>query len=38
MSPARNQKRRHGSDILQGELRKIKTPSFDGENKKGEDA
>jgi hypothetical protein len=28
---------RHGSYSLQGKLRKIKTPSFDGENKKGED-
>jgi hypothetical protein len=27
-----------GQDSLQGELRKIKPPSFDGENKKGEDA
>jgi hypothetical protein len=27
---------RHGSDSLQGELRKIKAPSFDGENKKRE--
>jgi hypothetical protein len=38
ISPVRHQRRRHGSDILQGELRKIKPPSFDGENKKGEDA
>jgi len=37
MSLVRHQKRIHGSKILQGELRKIKTPSFDGENKKGED-
>jgi hypothetical protein len=33
-----HQRRRHGSDSLQGELRKIKPPSFDGENKKSEDA
>jgi len=29
---------RHGSYILQGELIKINPPSFDGENRKGEDA
>jgi hypothetical protein len=29
---------RHSSNSLQGKLRKIKPPSFDGENKKGEDA
>jgi len=38
MSSIRHQRRRHGSDILQWELRKIKPPSFDGEKKKGEDA
>jgi hypothetical protein len=38
MSPTRHQRRRHGSNILKGELRKIKPPSFDGEKKKGEDA
>jgi hypothetical protein len=37
VSPVRNQRRRPESDILQGELRKIKTPSFDGENRMGED-
>jgi hypothetical protein len=38
VSLVRHQRRRHGSDSLQGELRKIKAPSFDGENNKGEDA
>jgi hypothetical protein len=37
ISLVRHQRRRHGSDSLQGELRKIKPPYFDGENKKGED-
>jgi hypothetical protein len=37
ISPIRNQRRIHGSNILQGELRKIIPPSFDGEKKKGED-
>jgi hypothetical protein len=36
ISPVRNQRRRHGSDSLKGALRKIKPPSFDGENKKCE--
>jgi hypothetical protein len=36
MSPIRNQRRRYGSDSLQGELRKINPSLFDGENKKGE--
>jgi hypothetical protein len=31
LSPIRNQRRRHELDILQGEMRKIKPPSFDGE-------
>jgi len=35
ISPIRHKRRRHGSDNLQGELREIKPPSFDGENKKG---
>jgi len=37
MSLVRHQRRRHRLDSLQGELKKIKPPSFDGENKKGED-
>jgi hypothetical protein len=37
MSPVRHNRRQHGFDNLQGDLRKIKPPSFDGENKKGED-
>jgi hypothetical protein len=37
ISHVKHQRRRHGPDSLQGELRKIKPPSFDGENKKGED-
>jgi hypothetical protein len=36
MSPIKHQRRRHGSYILQGEMKKMKPPSFDGENKKGE--
>ena len=38
MSPTRHHKRRHVKGDLQGELRKIKPPTFDGDNKKGEDA
>ena len=37
VSPIKNQRRRPEADILQGELRKIKPPSFDGENRMGED-
>jgi hypothetical protein len=33
-----HQRRRYESDILQGELRKINPPTFDGENRKGDDA
>jgi CRISPR-associated protein Cas8b1/Cst1 subtype I-B len=33
-----HEKRRHGLNSMQGELRKIKAPSFDGENKTGEDS
>lgn len=33
VTPVRNQRRRE-SDILQGELRKLKPPSFDGEHRK----
>jgi len=36
ISHVRHQRRRHGSDSLQRELRKIEPPSFDGEKKKGE--
>jgi hypothetical protein len=38
VSPIKNQRRRHELDNLQGELRKLKPPFFDGENKKGEEA
>jgi hypothetical protein len=38
MSPVRQHKRRIGVDELQGEMRKIKPPTFDGEHKKDEDA
>jgi hypothetical protein len=37
VSLVRHQRRRHEQDNLQGELRKIKPPTFDGENKMGED-
>jgi len=30
-------RRMHEVDILQGELRKIKPPTFNGENRKGEE-
>ena len=36
-SPARKHKR-YGVDELQGEMNKIKPPTFDGEHKKDEDA
>jgi hypothetical protein len=36
--PFRHQRRRYEQNHLQGELRKIKPPTFDGENKMGEDA
>jgi hypothetical protein len=36
-SPVRNHKRRTGVDELQGEMNKIKPPTFDGEHKKDED-
>jgi hypothetical protein len=38
ISLVKHKRMRHGSDRLQGQLRKIKPLSFDGENKKGEDA
>jgi hypothetical protein len=31
VSPVRHQRRRHELDSLQGEMRKLKPPSFDGE-------
>ena len=37
MSPFRHHKRRNVKDYLQGELVKIKPPTFVGEDKKGED-
>jgi hypothetical protein len=37
VSPVRHQRRRHELDILQGELRRLKPPTFDGEHRKGED-
>ena len=38
MSIVKHHKIRHAKNELQGELRKIKPCTFDGENKKGEDA
>jgi hypothetical protein len=37
-SPVRKHKKRSGVDELQGEMNKIKPPTFDGEHKKDEDA
>jgi hypothetical protein len=37
VSPIRNQRRRHKLDSLQGELRKPKPPSFDGEREREDD-
>jgi hypothetical protein len=37
VSPIRHQRRRHELDSLQGELRKIKPPSFDGEREREDD-
>ena len=37
MSHVRHQRRKYESDNLQGELRKLKLPTFDGENRKGDD-
>jgi hypothetical protein len=37
LSPVRNQRRRNELDILQGEHKRLKPPSFDGEHRKGED-
>jgi hypothetical protein len=38
VSPVWRKRRRHEVDILQGELRKIKLPTFNGEHRKGEEA
>jgi hypothetical protein len=38
LSPVRKHRRSSGVDELQGEMRKIKPPTFDGEHKKDEDA
>jgi hypothetical protein len=37
VSPVRHQRRRHEWDGLQGELRKLKPPSFDGEREREDD-
>jgi hypothetical protein len=37
VSPVRHQRRRHEVDSLQGELRKLKPPSFDGEREREDD-
>jgi hypothetical protein len=37
VSPIRNQRRMHELDSLQGEMRKLKPPSFDGEREKEDD-
>jgi hypothetical protein len=37
VSPVRNQRRRHELDSLQGELRKLKPPSFDGGREREDD-
>jgi hypothetical protein len=34
----RKQRKRHEADILQGEIRKINPPTFNGEHKKGEES
>jgi hypothetical protein len=38
LSPVRHHRRRSEVDELQGEFKKIKPPTFDGEHKKDEDA
>jgi hypothetical protein len=38
VSPIKHQRRRYEQDSLQGALRNIKPPIFDGENKMGENA
>jgi hypothetical protein len=37
VSHVRHQRKRYELDSLQGEIRKLKTPTFDGENKRGND-
>jgi hypothetical protein len=37
VSPVRHQRRRHELDGLQGEMRKLKPPSFDGEREREDD-
>jgi hypothetical protein len=37
VSPIRHKRRRHDQNYLQGYLNKIKPPTFNGENKMGED-
>jgi hypothetical protein len=37
VSHVRHQRRRHGLDSLQGELRKLKPPSIDGESEREDD-
>jgi hypothetical protein len=37
VSPIRHQRRRHELDSLQGDTRKLKPPSFDGEREKEDD-
>jgi hypothetical protein len=37
VSPVRHQRRRHEVDSLQGEMRKLKPPSFDGEREREDD-
>jgi hypothetical protein len=37
VSHVRHQRRRYELDNLQGELRKLKPPTFDGENRRGDD-
>jgi hypothetical protein len=38
VSPIKRLRIRHEEDILQGEIRKIKPPNFNGEHMKGEEA
>jgi hypothetical protein len=37
VSPVQRQRRRPEADILQGELKKTEEPTFNGENRKGEE-
>jgi hypothetical protein len=37
VSPVMRQHKRNEGDILQGELRKMKPPNFNGEHRKGEE-